>query len=95
MANSSSHFILEAHFSKVLVYLFVNEILGFQNPLVDGIEEFEEHEDVAWCIQKRVACVCCRALEVRQEERLLYLLGLSLSSCDLQIHLAELLGWFC
>lgn len=40
MADSGSHFLLEAHFSKILVNLFVDEILGFQNSLVDGIEEF-------------------------------------------------------
>jgi len=42
-----------------------------------------------------MAFVCCRALEMRQEERFLHLLGLSLPCRGLQIHFAELWRWFC
>lgn len=92
-ANSSGQFVLIAHLSEVLIHLLEDKILCLQNSLVDGVKEFQEHENVAGSIEQWVA-VIVGWVKVGKEERVLCLLGCCLFFGRLKIHGIELLRSF-
>lgn len=62
LANIIGILVCCRHLCKVVVDLFPNQVLCFEDSFIGGVEELDEHEDAAWGVEQRVVGGLGRAM---------------------------------